>query len=106
MTPTTQATPSAVPSDVLAFAETQGVTAELPAVLAMTRHLFPRASLSLSLDEDPEIPNDRHIVVGVKRPGLSADDAVAVTWQWHRELFGCCPAPLVCVFRLGLEGLE
>jgi hypothetical protein len=103
MNEATQAVAVTVPPEVRAFAAEQGVSAELPAVLEMTRRLFPDATVRTSIDEDPEIANDRHIAIEVTARGLSSAKALESRWEWHRGLFACCPAPLVCVFRLGLE---
>jgi len=92
-----------MPDDVISFAAEQAVQAELPAVIEMTRRLFPHANLRVELDYDPEIAGDRHIVVLVRPGKMSVDQAVATRWQWHHGLLGCCPAPLLWVFRLGLE---
>jgi len=92
-----------IPKDVASFAVDHGVQAELPAVLQMTRRVFPHANIQVELDEDPEIADDRHIVVLVRAVSMPVDQAVEMRWQWHRGLLACCPAPLVWVFRLGLE---
>ncbi|HEY7311327.1 MAG TPA: hypothetical protein VH643_18340 [Gemmataceae bacterium] len=92
-----------VSPDVLAFAKEQGVAAYLPAVLGMTRRIFPTYPLRIFTEDDPEIANDRHIVLEVQVP----DDAEVETLldlrgQWVREIFEQCPSTHVCVFRLGM----
>ena len=99
----TSSLPVPIPPEVLAFAAEQGVDAYLPGVLEMTRKTFPDAALGVVVEDDPEIPNDRHIVVLAKGAKLTVERAVEARWEWHRGLFASCPAPLVCVFRLGLE---
>jgi hypothetical protein len=84
-----------LPDDVIAFVAEHRVQVELPAVLEMTRWLFPHADLRVELDEDPEIAGDRHIVVRVKDGQLPVDQAVATRWQWHVGLFACCPPQLL-----------
>jgi hypothetical protein len=106
MTEATQIPSQVLPGDVLDFAAEQGVTTYLPAVLGMTRSVFPRAALRVVVEDDPEIANDRHIVIIVTVQDLSVPQALEARWQWHHELFASCPAPLVCVFRLGLEGVR
>lgn len=103
MTKALQQSSITIPPDVSAFAAEQGVSAELPAVLEMTRRLFPEATLGVVVEDDPEIADDRHIVLEVKAKGMPIPEALEKRWQWHGCLFACCPAPLVCVFRLGLE---
>ncbi len=103
MTPAAHVRPFAMPAEALAFAEEQGVADYLPGVLQMTQRLFPDSPLTVQLEDDPEIANDRHIVLVVKATNLEVSRALEERWQWHRGLFANCPAPLVCVFRLGLE---
>lgn len=93
----------AVPPDVLAFAEKVGVAAYLPAVLAMTRQIFPASPMRVFLEGDPEIANDWHIILEVRIPAdSSADDLVAVHHRWNSDIFHHCPARYVCNFRLGV----
>lgn len=94
-----------VPSEVLAFAAEQGVSACLPAVLEITQRIFPDAHLSVRIEDDPEIPHDRHIVFDLD-VSLDASGALAAQRAWNDALFRCCPAPLVCVFRLSMELVE
>src|SRR5207302_3758916 len=73
MTPAAQTFPPVSP-EVLAFAAEQGVSAYLPAVLAMTQRLFPDARrFAVLVEDDPEIANDRHIVIEVDVTGLDAE---------------------------------
>ena len=66
-----------VPPAVLAFAAEQGVTAYLPAMVEMTRRLFPTAALAVLVEDDPEIANDRHIVLEVDTNGMTTEEIVA-----------------------------
>src|SRR5438552_2045223 len=93
----------AVPREVLAFAIKQGVAPYLPAVLEMTQRIFPAANVIIHLDNDPEIELDQHIVVNVALGDMEVAEALDSRYQWHRDLFACCPTPLVCVFRLGMD---
>jgi hypothetical protein len=90
-----------VPPEVQAFAEEQGVTAYMPAVLEMTRRIYPTAPMQLIVTDDPEIANDRHIVIEVAVPDWDATQLVASDQQWTRDIFEHCPATHVSVFRLG-----
>lgn len=92
-----------IPAEVQAFAEEQGVAACLPAVLEATQRLFPTAQrCALVVEEDPEIANDRHIVIEVD-VALSVKDSLVRHRKWHEAVLQCCPTTLICVFRLSLE---
>lgn len=103
MSQATQAPVVTVPPEVLAFAVEQGVDSVLPAVLEMTQRIFPDASLGVEIEDDAEIADDRHIVVLTRVGILDVPKALEDVYRWHGGLFACCPAPLVCVFRLGLR---
>jgi hypothetical protein len=92
-----------VPVEVLALATEQGVSDYLMAILQMTRRTFPESPLTVSVDSDPEIANDRHILVGVNAHGTEVDEALTILDEWHDGLFECCPASLVSTFRLALS---
>jgi hypothetical protein len=83
------------------FAAEQGVTAYLPAVMEMTRRLFPTAPFTVFVEDDPELANDRHIVLEVDTSGFDLPELVATRQQWVQEIFQHCPSTHVCVFRLG-----
>jgi hypothetical protein len=103
MSQVTQALSRVFTGNVLPFATEQGVAAYLDAVLEMTQRLFPSAKLSVRVDDDPEIADDRHMVVSVAPRNMEVPEALENRYRWHRELFACCPAPLVSIFRLDLE---
>ena len=48
------------------------------------------------------IPNDPHLVIGVHVASMDVKQYVEAKFQWGRELFKLCPAPLVCNFRCAL----
>lgn len=97
--------PVPIPADVATFAAEQGVSKELPAVIEMTQRVFPQASVSVVLEDDPEIPNDWHIVVEAKDIRLSVEEALEARWEWHGGLFENCPAPKAYIFRVRMEVL-
>jgi hypothetical protein len=107
MTQVTHTLPLAVSPEVQAFATDQGIGPYLPAVLEMTRRRFADARrFAVLVEEDPEIADDRHIVIEIDLAGITAEQYVEAKRRWGRELFQLCPAPLVCVFRLSLEIVE
>lgn len=104
MSSTTTALPlPVVPPDVLAFAEKVGVAEYLPAVLAMTRQLFPTNSMQVFLEGDPEIADDWHIILEVQIPAdSSAEELIAMHHRWNSDVFHNCPARYISIFRLGV----
>jgi hypothetical protein len=106
MAPNTESVQApAVAPEVSAFAEQEGVTAYLPAVIEMTRRIFPAAPLRVFVEEDPEIANDPHIVLEVELTGMGVPELIATHRQWISEIFQHCPATHACVFRLGMVPL-
>jgi hypothetical protein len=92
------------PADVLEFAAKEKVQAYLDPLLDATRRVFPTVrQIKVSLECDPEIANDWHIDFGVEVPAPDVSNFVEAQHQWIRELYRCCPAPLVCTFRLALD---
>ena len=89
--------------EVTAAAQQLGVTSELPQVIAMTQAVFPGDEVHVVIDDDPEIADDRHLAIVVRATAESVDQLVATQWQWHEQLFRCCPAPLTSIFRLATE---
>jgi hypothetical protein len=88
--------------EVWAFAEEKGAAAYLPAVLEMTRRVFPTAPLKVFVEEDPEIADERSIVFEVIVPELDGEQLLAAHDRWHSGLFQHCPPTHVCLFCLGL----
>jgi hypothetical protein len=91
-----------ISAEVRAFAEHEGVTAYLPAVLEMTRRIFPVAPMQVIVEEDPEIRDDRHIVIEVAVPDWDADQLYDAQRRWTQEVFEHCPSTHVCAFRVGV----
>jgi hypothetical protein len=94
--------PPVLAADVLTFATEQGVRSYLRAVLEMTNQVFQGRPITVMVDEDPEIANDRHIVIDVEVTGFDAEQMFACQQDWINQIFHNCPATHVCVFRLGL----
>ncbi len=104
MSSTTTSLPVPVaPPDVLAFADEQGVRAYLPAVLEMTRRIFPTWPIKVFLEEDAEIANDWHIILEAQVPeDATAEKLFDLDQQWGAEIFEHCPSTHVCLFCLGM----
>src|ERR1700730_8203188 len=90
----------AIPPEVRAFAAEQKVEQYLPRVVELTQDTFPGTTISVALEVDPEIPDDRHITVFARGVAMSVEEAVEADWAWASGLFSVCPAPLACTFRL------
>jgi hypothetical protein len=92
-----------VSPDVRTFAEEQGVAAYLPAMLAVTRRIFPTWPIKVFLEDDPEIANDWHIIFEVQVPEDATGETIfALDQQWVQESFEHCPSTHICIFRLGM----
>jgi hypothetical protein len=102
MSEATSAPANLIPPEVETFSREQQADAILPAVVELTQRLFPDGALSVALEADPEIPNDRSITLLVRGVRMTAEEASDTAERWDRELLAVCPAPLVSVFRLGL----
>jgi hypothetical protein len=97
MSGTTTALPlPAVPPEVAAFAAKQGVTDYLPALLEMTRRIFPTVPVRVLLEEDPEIPDFTAIVFEVHGDTLDLDDLYTRREQWLAELLKIGPPAHTC----------
>jgi hypothetical protein len=93
----------AVSPEVLAFAREQGVEQYLPPLIAWARQVYPEATrFDVLIEEDPEIVNDRHIVFELDVP-INVEQAREADRRWHAGMFDLIPAPLICVFRLGVD---
>ncbi len=86
------------------FADGRGVADYAPAVLAMTRRLYPSRAIRSRVERDPEGQEeheDYYILFDVDVTGLPAEQLTETQRQWCQEIFRHCPAPLVGAFRLG-----
>jgi hypothetical protein len=99
----TPATRPAVPPEVLQFAAENGVSEYLYPVMELASSIFPGRPLTVLLEGDPEIADDWHIVFEVDTRDFDADQLLAAQRRWTGEKFRVCPAPHVCVFRLGMS---
>ena len=99
--PATTTTAWQWPADVLDFAAKHDVAAYLDPLLQATQRLFPTARrLKVSVEADPEIRDDWHIVFDIEVPHQDVPDYVDTQHKWIRALCAICPAPLMCTFRL------
>ena len=87
-------------ADVVQLAAKLGVTAYLPQVLEMTRAVFPDARLEVEAYQDHELAEEWWIIMVVRHSIADPLELVAVTSNWHRQLFDCCPAHLASAFSI------
>ena len=92
----------AVAPEVLSFAAEQQVLPFFEPVLGLTRRIFPARPITVGVEEDPEIANERHILIDVDATGLDSDQMFQSQELWFQDIFKHCPATHVCVFRLGM----
>ena len=66
----------------------------------MTRAEFPEARLEVEAYQDHELAEEWWIVMVVRHSIADPLELVAVTSNWHRQLFDCCPAHLASAFSI------
>jgi hypothetical protein len=105
MSTTTNKLPTAPwSSDVEEFASATGVAPCLPKLVEATQLIFPTAHrISVYTEDDPEIANDRHIVLDVEVKSELHLEWHEARRRWNSALFALCPRDSVCVFRLRLD---
>jgi hypothetical protein len=100
MSASSVAAPAVLLTEVVAFAVERGVADYLPAVLDMTRRAFPNCPIRPIVEDDPEIPDWRAILMEVNVARLDVDELVAAQQQWSAGLFQHCPATHAHLFSL------
>ena len=87
-------------ADVVQLAAKLGATTHLPQVLEMTRSVFPEARLEVEAYQDHELADEWWIIMVVRHSIADPLELVAVTSNWHRQLFDGCPAHLASAFSI------
>jgi hypothetical protein len=90
-----------VPPEVWTFAAEQGASDYVYPLIELMQRLFPGRPLTVLLEDDPEIVNDRHIVIEADVTGMTVDELVAAQRGWSSGIFRHCPATHVPIFRSG-----
>jgi hypothetical protein len=89
------------PADVVAFADRQQVRPYLDPLRQALDRVFPTAqSVTVYVDKDPEIRDDRHITFDVVVPQEDIPDYVAANRRWYDEFLRLCPTTFAAVFRV------
>ncbi|HBI42077.1 MAG TPA: hypothetical protein DDY78_04350 [Planctomycetales bacterium] len=103
MSVSSTAPPLTLPADVVAFAAENGVADYLPRIAEMTQQVFSHAaSISVLLQDDPDIADNRTIVFEMDVAGFEVEQLVAAQHRWTAALFQHCPATHVHFFVPGL----
>lgn len=96
-----------IPPEVAALAKEHGVSEYLPAILAMLQQVLVGARrIDVLVDEDPEIPDDRHIVFEIGLPCQDVNDYLRAKDALDEGLIRVCPPSQATVFRLSLTDVE
>ena len=91
----------AVPLTVLDFTEARNATRLLRPVTEAARAAFPDVPLRLYLEANPELADEKRVIVEVDVTGWSAEAMNDAYDQWVREVFQTCgPGQVVSVFQL------
>ena len=89
---------------VIAVAEQNHVLASLDPLWQATREIFPTAQwIKVYLQDDYEVPNEKHIVFDVSLPDPGYPQYRAALRAWNMEMIRICSAPLTYVFQLLLD---
>lgn len=88
--------------DVQRFAADHQLEEHVANMWRMTNTLFAGASLSMRMEEDPEIAGEQHILFEVDVGGWDPAIILARRRDWMRELFENCPAAQSWAFCLGM----
>jgi hypothetical protein len=82
--------PNEIPEDVREFAREKGVEDRLPAILEITRQVYPGWEPTLTLVPDPELP-ESYIVVGIRTAEAEVAPLLKAQREWLRRVASICP---------------
>jgi hypothetical protein len=86
--------------EVLAFAAEKGVSDCLPNVLEMTRRIFPSMFQKVTVEDDPEVSDNRQIIIYVNVGDMDGGRMFETSHRWGAELLRNCPKTHGHVFCL------
>jgi hypothetical protein len=93
--------------EVQAFAETHGLVDLLPKLVEAVREIFPdQEGLSVYVEDDPEIANERSLILDVVDPHSSLDEYMRRIDQWHQALFRLEGSPHRCLVVLRVRSIS
>ena len=93
--------PPTMPPEVRAFAFAKDAGPYLPAVIDLTRRVFPSSELAVSLGEDAEDETHRYVALDVEVSGLDINELLAAQRAWSAGLVSICPSRYAIYFVLG-----
>jgi hypothetical protein len=91
-----------VPPEVWTFAAERGVSDYVYPLLEMTHRAFQGRPLTVLLEEDPEICDDRHIVIEADVTGMTSEEMFTAQRRWSKKVSDHCPSIHTHLFRYGL----
>ena len=100
--PTTPSLPP-IPPEVQRFAEEVGAAPYLPGVLTLMRRIYPQGELSVTLIEDPEIEDYRHIAFEFDVTGWTSEQMLGLMNRWSSEIVNHCPTTHTPYFTISLR---
>lgn len=87
--------------EVQAFAEAHGLVELLPKLVDAARRIFPdNEGVSVYAEDDPEIANERSIMIDVVDPYSSVEEYMRRKKLWHQTLFTLEGTPHRCLVVL------
>ena len=92
--------PFVIPPEVIAFAAEKGASEYLPKLAAFLQQLFPGQTLTVKLEDDPELSYNRTIVFTVVIRGWSEERVYQAEDQWGWDIVKFCPTTHTHVFGL------
>jgi hypothetical protein len=89
------------PAEVLTFAAERQLQPYLDPLLDVTRRVFPTLRhLEVTVEDDPEIRDERYIVFWVKVPQTDIPNFVEAVHRWDDEVRPLCPSPFRYFFSM------
>jgi hypothetical protein len=90
-----------IPPEIQTFADENGVSRYLAAVIDLARQAFPASPLELSLGRDAEDETHQYIALDVEVSGMETKDLLAGQRAWSAGIARVCPSPYAVYFVLG-----
>lgn len=93
-----------VREDVREFAQQRGLVPHLPALVEATEEVFAGANhLSVSVHDDPDVPDLRWLIFRAEVPWADPARARAARDKWYARTAAVCPGPLLTLVGLDID---